>query len=87
MNLKETKDLYKSEFTTFEVYQFTSKRHDIHTDFVRELESHEYNDESEVVAHQLMDEDDYNSTIFANCTNKFADIYDKNDKVLVIVIK
>ena len=87
MNLKEVKEMYKNEYTTFEVYQFISKQHDIHTDFVRELESHEYNDESEVVTHQLMDENDYNSTIFANCSDKFADIYEKSDKVLVIVIK
>lgn len=87
MTIKEVKELYKNEYTAFEVYQFTSKRHSIHTDFIRELNPEEYNDESEVVTHQLMDEDCYNSTIFANCSNKFADIYDKNDKVLVLVIK
>lgn len=87
MNLQEVKDLYKNEFTTFEVYQFTSKRHSIHTDFIRELESHEYNDESEVVTHQLMDGDDYNKTILANSSSSFSDIYEDNDKILVIVIK
>ena len=85
MDLKEAKDIYKNEFTTFEVYRFTGRRHAIHTDYVEETE--DYNDESEVIAHQLMDEDDYNSTIFANCSNKFANIYGNNDKVLVLVIK
>ena len=85
MTIKEIKELYKNEFTNFEVYRFVGKRHVIHTDFVEEAE--DYNDESEVVSHQLMNEDDYNSTIYSNCSDKFADIYDKNDKVLVIVIK
>ena len=86
MKLKEAKKLYENEFTSFEVYKFTGKRHEIHTDFVRELQSYEYNDESDVVAHQLMTEDDYNLSILDNCGNEFCDVHEKNDKVLVIVI-
>ena len=85
MNIKETEALYKGEFDAVEVYKFTGKRHSIHTDFIEEVDG--YSDESEVQNHQLMDEDEYNSTIFANCSNKFTDIYAKTDKVLVIVIK
>ena len=85
MKIKEIKALYNGEFDAVEVYKFTGKRHSIHTDFIEELDS--YSEESEVQTHQLMDEEEYNSTIFANCSGKFADIYDKNDKVLVVVIK
>ena len=85
MNIKETKALYNGEFSAVEVYKFNGKRHSIHTDFIEEVDG--CNDEAEVQTHQLMDEEEYNSTIFANCSNKFTDIYEKTDKVLVIVIK
>ena len=85
MNIKETKALYNGEFDAVEVYKFTGKRHSIHTDFIEEVDS--YSEDAEVQTHQLMDEEEYNSTIFANCSNKFTYIYEKSDKVLVIVIK
>lgn len=85
MNIKETKALYNGEFDAVEVYKFTGNRHSIHTDFIEEVDS--YSEDAEVQTHQLMDEEEYNSTIFANCSNRFADIYEKSDKVLVIVIK
>lgn len=85
MNIKETKALYNGEFDAVEVYKFTGKRHSIHTDFIEEVDS--YSEDAEVQTHQLMDEEEYNSTIFAICSNRFADIYEKSDKVLVIVIK
>lgn len=85
MNIEETKALYNGEFDAVEVYKFTGKRHSIHTDFIEEVE--DYSEDAEVQTHQLMDEEEYNSTIFANCSIKFTDIYEKTDKVLVIVIK
>ena len=85
MTIKEIKDNYNGKFDAVEVYKFTGKRHSIHTDFIEEVE--DYSEDAEVQTHQLMDEDEYNSTIFANCSNQFTDIYDKSDKVLVIVIK
>lgn len=85
MNIKQTKALYNGEFDSVEVYKFTGKRHSIHTDFIEEVDG--CSDESEVQTHQLMDDNEYNSTIFANGSNKFTDIYAKTDKVLVIVIK
>ena len=85
MNIKETKALYNGEFNAVEVYKFTGKRHSIHTDFIEEVDG--YSDDAEVQTSQLMDEEEYNSTIFANCSNRFTDIYEKSDKVLVIVIK
>lgn len=85
MTIKETMDNYNGEFSAVEVYKFTGKRHSIHTDFIEEVDS--YSDDAEVQTSQIMDEDEYNSTIFANCSNKFTDIYKKSNKVLVIVIK
>lgn len=85
MNIKEIKALYNGEFDAVEVYRFTGKRHSVHTDFIEELE--DYSEDAEVQTHELMDEDEYNSTIFANCSNRFTNIYEKSDKVLVIVIK
>lgn len=85
MTIKEIMDNYNGEFAAVEVYKFTGKRHSIHTDFIEEVD--DYSDDAEVQTSQLMDEDEYNSTIFANCSNKFNDIYKKSDKVLVIVIK
>lgn len=85
MNIKETKALYNGEFNAVEIYKFTNKRHSIHTDFIEEV--NDYADEMEVLAYQLMDEDEYNSTIFANCSNRFTDIYEKSDKILIIVVR
>jgi hypothetical protein len=89
MTINETKNHidYNGKFTAVEVYEFTDKRHSIHTDSIRELDPNEYNDNSEVIADSLMDEEEYNNTILANTSTRFTDIYNKDDKVLVIVIK
>lgn len=32
-----------------------------------------------------MDEEDYNNTILANAGDRFTDIYEKDDKILIII--
>lgn len=70
----------------YEVYKFNSNRHSIHTDFITQLQGIEYNLNDNVIAHELMDEEEYNKTICANCSCKFSDYYNKEDKVLILII-
>lgn len=76
-----------------EVYRYTGKNHDIHTDFIESLDVNINDLKVESINDidfQLMDEDDYNNSILANsCTAAdFDDWYgDKDAKILVIILK
>ena len=87
MKIKEIKKMFKNEFADVEVYKYTSKRKSIHTDNIKTIAN--YNDDCIVIDFQLMDEEDYNSTIKANdCIQAdFGELYDnKNARVLVVII-
>lgn len=89
------KDLLKKEInqaSDVEIYQYRGKRHDIHTDFVdyidksvNDIDIDSFND----LEFELMDQERYNNTIMANCSDymNFEDLYgDPESKVLVIVL-
>lgn len=73
-------------FADFEVYRFTGRRHDLHTDCIEKIE--EPSLDTEVEMWTLMDQEEYNNTILANSSipADFAEWYDDADaKVLVII--
>ncbi len=85
--LIEDKEL-TGEWVDWEAYVYTGKRHSIHGDFIRSVD--EPNLDAEVDSWELMDEEDYNQSVYANTSVKadFAEWYDDSDaRVLVVVLK
>ncbi len=87
-----------AEATLVETYEYTGKNHRIHTDTVKyignsnfdnsEIEALPYDENGEVdVDVQLMDREDYETTILANCSSSWDDMYADDDKILVIVVR
>ena len=76
----QLKKMYHGRYSAIEVYMGDS----FHTDSCRSVE--EYKDNDIVKKYQLMDEEDYNSTLLANCGVSFSDLYEKNDKVLCLLV-
>ena len=86
------------EASFVETYEYVSKNHSIHTDTVKyignssfdnsEIDALPFDENGEVDADvELMDREDYERTILANCSSTWDDMYDDGDKVLVIVVK
>ena len=89
--INEVLNRFDGDYIDYEIYRFTSPamywNGDIHTDNIEWLEADkvDFNKQYEL-GYQLMDEEDYNSTVLANCGEHFADMYDEDGKVLVIVL-
>lgn len=86
------------EATVVETYEYTDKTHRIHTDTVKyignseydntEIEALPYDENGEVdVDAELMDREDYEHTILANCCTPWEDMFEDDDKILVIAVK
>lgn len=83
--IKDLMDDYRGQYEEVEVYRTISDRNKrIHTDYMRAVD--DYDTGVEVAEFELMDEEEYNKTVFANCGNLFSDYYDPDDKVLVILL-
>ena len=76
----QLKKMYHGRYSAIEVYTGDS----FHTDSCRSVE--EYKDNYIVKKYWLMDEEDYNSTLLANCGVSFSDLYEKNDRVLCLLV-
>lgn len=87
-----------TEATHVETYKYIGKSHIIHTDTVKyigngnfdnsEIEVLPYDENGEVdVDVELMECEDYERTILANCGTSWCDMYDDGDKILVIVVR
>lgn len=98
MTVAEVKELYKGEYVDLEVYKPLSKGcyypNHFHGDNCVGLgdgsPEGDYTEDMEVGLYELMDQDEYNNTLMANCDiyADFDDWYDnKNAKVLCIMIK
>ena len=72
-----------------EVYAYTDKSHRLHSDYIVNVDG-EYSEDiyldKEVADYEIMEEGRYNDTILANTSMYFSEIFDANDKVLVIVL-
>lgn len=86
------------EATFVETYEYTSKNHSIHTDTVKyignssfdnsEIEELPFDENGEIdVDVEMMDREDYERTILANCSSTWDDMYSDDDKILVIVVR
>jgi hypothetical protein len=82
-----------SECEDIEVYTYSGEKHNIHTDCITSLDidiTNVYCDGIDDFDFEVMDEDDYNTSVLAN-TGILADFKDtygnKDAKVLVIVLK
>ena len=86
------------EASFVETYEYVGKNHSVHTDTVKyignssfdisEIDALPFDENGEVDADvELMDREDYERTILANCSSSWEDMYDDGDKVLVIVVK
>ena len=83
--IKEAKEYYT--FSKIEVYKFRDKKHSFGTDFIENIDEY-YNKNSymdcEVERYELMDEDDYNNSIWAN--TDYREKFKDNEKYLIIGI-
>lgn len=95
MTIKDVKEEYKNKYVELEVYEAMSGGKyypsNFHTDNCRSLGEDSpygnYDDDMEVGLYELMDEEEYNNTIMANCDiyADFEDWYgDKDAKVLCL---
>lgn len=84
--------------TTVETYVYKFTNGNIHTDNVEyignasfdnsEIDELPYDENGEVdVDVQIMDAEDYNSTIYANCGERFEDEHEHGDTVAVIIVR
>lgn len=92
MTVKEVKETYEGKFADIEVYVPISTGEfypdHFHTDNCTGTD--DYSESAEVGLVELMDEDEYNSSLLANCdvAADFGDWYgDKNAKVLCVMLK
>lgn len=87
MKIKEIIEENKGNYYNIEVYKFNSNNKRIHTDFINYLE--DYNTEDEVEDYVLMDEEEYDTTILANSTERanFEEWYDNKDAKVLVIIK
>lgn len=90
-NIEEIRKLYKGDYEECEVYKSTVTEQfykGIHTDSIEYIE--ELPKIYKILDYELMNEEDYNTTVLANSseTYDFEKLYgNKNAKVLVIVIE
>ena len=83
--IRDLMEDYRGQYEEVEVYRTISDRNKkIHKDYMRAVD--DYDTGVEVAEFGLMDEEEYNNTVFANCGNLFSDYYDPDDKVLVILL-
>lgn len=97
MKIREILEEYRGKYEEVEIYKYTGKRHDIHGDFIEDIwcldgdYSYSIDDllNVETVDYELMDEQEYNSSVLANTSEyiKFDDIFTiKDAKILVIML-
>ncbi len=100
-DIRSFDNTFTFDFVNTEVYTFRpeTKRKNIHTDNIKYEDVTTVEQLRELVADMIeangsvdidvcqMDEQEYNSTIFANCCQVFTDIYEKNDIVTIVTLR
>jgi hypothetical protein len=87
MTIQEIMDNYDGEFSAVEVFESRNNRKSFHTDQIQALDDSMYSLSDEALDYELMDKEDYNSTICANSSISFSDAYEDDDIVLVILVQ
>lgn len=83
MKIKELKECLKGQYTDIDVYKFVSGRKTIHTDNIIPVDE---NEDDVVAKYELMSKEEYSSTILANSSLSWEDMY-KDDVILVIIVE
>ena len=88
MKVKDIISKY-GEGKTVEVYAYADRSHRLHSDYITNVDG-EYSEDlyldKEAADYEIMEEGRYNDTVLANTSMYFSDIFDADDKVLVIVL-
>ena len=71
MTIQEIMDNYDGEFSAVEVFESKNNRKSFHTDQIQALDDSMYSLSDEAIDYELMDKEDYNSTICANSSISF----------------
>lgn len=87
MTINEIMQNCKGDFTVMEVYELKDGKVSYHTDHIQELPNDEYSLSDEAVDYEIMDKDDYDSSITVNSSITFDDAHDNGDRVLVILVQ
>ena len=87
MTINEIMQNCKGDFTVMEVYEIKDGKVSYHTDHIQELSDDEYSLSDEAVGYEIMDKDDYDSSITVNSSITFDDAHDNGDRVLVILVQ
>lgn len=87
MTIADFKEMYKGRYDYVEVFRCTGKRRSLGFDFTKELESYDEEWEVDIVRSGLFGEQEYNVILLANTSTMFTDCFDKDEKVLVILLE
>ena len=87
MTIADFKEMYKGEYDYVEVYRCTGKKRSLGFDFTKELESYDEEWEVDIVRSGLFGEQEYNDELLANTSSVFTDMFDQDEKVLVILLE
>ena len=87
MTINEIMQNCEGDFTVMEVYELKDGKVSYHTDHVQELPDDKYSLSDEAVDYEIMDKDDYDSSITVNSSITFDDAHDNGDRVLVILVQ
>jgi len=92
MKIKTLKEMYKGQYADIEVYRANGTGEyypcRFHTDNCNVVDEEEFNDNSQVGFYELMDEEMYRNTIYANNQLEFdfEEWFGKNAQVLCIML-
>lgn len=87
MTIADLKEMYKGKYDYVEVFRCTGKIRSLGFDFTEELESYDEEWKVDIVRSGLFGEQEYNDELLANTSTVFTDVFDQEEKVLVILLE
>lgn len=86
MTIAEIMNSYEDEYNYLEVYRPVGNRRTFHTDSIASV-GDDFSLDDYVLSYELMDKEEYENTILANCGIKFNDCFADSDIILAVLIK
>ena len=87
MTIADYIEMYEGSYDYIEVYRCTSKKRSLSVDFTEGLESYDKEWLVDISKSGLFGEDEYNREILSNTSVEFTDLFDRDEKVLVILLE
>lgn len=87
MTIADYIEMYEGSYDYIEVYRCTGRKRSLSIDFAEELESYDEEWQVDIVRSGLFGEEEYNREILCNTSTEFTDMFDKDEKVLVILLE